>query len=368
MADDRYPRGTQPGDYYNARGMDYGGDRNDRGGSSAREYAAADEMDFDRGRNRDRNRGDREDYGRGNRDYYGGRSMGARQDQGGYQGRDQDRVGYDRGYRTDDRGDYGAGGGSSTGGTRYRGSYASDGHRFTDVGRYEDRGDDDRSRRERQGGMNQQRGYDRQPGGYDYDERGFMARAGDEVMSWFGDDEAEQRREMDSRYDERDHGGRHAHHRDGDYYNWRREQIDALDRDYAEYRRENQDKFHHEFSSWRSSRQGQRDALSKVEEHAEVVGSDGEHVGTVDKVRGDRLLLTKNDKDAGSHHHSIPSRWIDSDDGKKVTLSKTAAEAKQAWKDEDRNQAMFGDRNNNRNRGGTTGDDRSLDRSFSGTY
>jgi hypothetical protein len=77
----------------------------------------------------------------------------------------------------------------------------------------------------------------------------------------------------------------------------------------------------------------------------EVVGSDGSHVGTVDKVKGDRILLTKNDRDAGGVHHSIPSRWIKTVDGK-VTLSKSADEAKAAWKEEERNSAMFdyGDR------------------------
>jgi osmotically-inducible protein OsmY len=39
--------------------------------------------------------------------------------------------------------------------------------------------------------------------GYRRDERGFVDRAGDEVRSWFGDDEAERRRQMDER--ERDH-------------------------------------------------------------------------------------------------------------------------------------------------------------------
>ena len=74
----------------------------------------------------------------------------------------------------------------------------------------------------------------------------------------------------------------------------------------------------------------------------EVVGSDGEHVGTVDKVRGDRILLTKNDADAGGRHHSIPSSWMQTVDDK-VTLSKSADEAKEAWRDEERNQALFGD-------------------------
>jgi hypothetical protein len=77
----------------------------------------------------------------------------------------------------------------------------------------------------------------------------------------------------------------------------------------------------------------------------EVLGSDGSHVGTVDKVKGDRILLTKNDRDAGGVHHSIPSRWIKTVDDK-VTLSKSADEAKAAWKEEERNSAMFdyGDR------------------------
>jgi osmotically-inducible protein OsmY len=35
--------------------------------------------------------------------------------------------------------------------------------------------------------------------GYRRDERGFMDRAGDEVRSWFGDDEAERRRQLDDR-------------------------------------------------------------------------------------------------------------------------------------------------------------------------
>ena len=46
------------------------------------------------------------------------------------------------------------------------------------------------------------------------------------------------------------------------------------------------------------------------------------------------------DVDAGGRHHSIPSRWVESVEGK-VTLNKTAAEAKQQWQDEERNSAMF---------------------------
>ena len=198
--------------------------------------------------------------------------------------------------------------------------------------------------------------YDRQPqdhrgGG---EERGFVARAGDEVRSWFGDEEAEHRREADARRDEQGAG-----HRDAHYHDWRDQQVASFDRDYDEYRRENQTKFHNEFSSWRTERQGQRDLLSSVDEHADVVGSDGEHVGTVDKVEGDRIILTKSDADAGGHHHSIPSRWLQSVDGGKITLRKTAAEAKAHWRDEERQQgergALFGQGGEQRqsNEGGT---------------
>jgi hypothetical protein len=46
-----------------------------------------------------------------------------------------------------------------------------------------------------------------------------------------------------------------------------------------------------------------------IQEHMEVVGSDGKHVGTVDhKEDGDRIMLTKNDSQAGGHHHLISIR------------------------------------------------------------
>src|SRR3546814_20188909 len=72
----------------------------------------------------------------------------------------------------------------------------------------------------------------------------------------------------------------------------------------------------------------------------EVMGSDGEHIGTVDKVRGDRIILTKSDPSAGGHHHSIPCSWIDRVD-EKVMVNKSSAEAMAAWRDEDRNRALF---------------------------
>jgi hypothetical protein len=296
----------------------------------------------------------------------------------GYEGNDR-RYGYggDRGYGGSDRGwdrdrwgddrarssgDYGAYGGSSAS-RDYRGD------RFN-AGRENYRSDyrSDEYRAAGWGSADYGFGRDRRDRDYGDRDRGFFERAGDEVRSWFGDEDAERRRREDQRYDrswgdnygERGYRSRHEH--DPHYRNWRDRQLESLDRDYDEYRREHQNRFDSEFGSWRRTREGQRQLLQRVQEHQEVVGSDGEHIGTVDHVRGDRILLTKSDADARGHHHSIPSAWITSVEDK-VTVNKTADQAKQHWRDEERNSGggLFGsERESDRNV--------DLNRSFSGTY
>ncbi len=296
------------------------------------------------------------------------------------------------------------------------------------------------------------RDFGRGRAGYDRDDdRGFFDRAGDEVRSWFGDDDAERRREADARRYEAERGyrdrgdyarltaggwgnqrgwgdgrfsagygvpasgfegdtdrnrrfdridpgqigsagsqpvqggtaygagygigayggyrsiaDRYAPTRGSDlhdrhYSEWRDRQISSLDRDYDDYRREHQSRFEQEFGTWREKRQGQRQSLGKVTEHMEVVGSDGQHVGKVDHVRQDRIILARNDEAAGGRHHSIPCGWIDSVDDK-VTIAKTAEDAFRAWKDEERSRALF-----EREDQGSDGP-HALGRSFSGTY
>jgi len=269
----------------------------------------------------------------------------------------------------------------------------------------------------------------------DRSDRGFFERAGDEVASWFGDEEAERRRREDMRYrpdddswrrprsissdddvgrydrqarfrDEgyrRPYTGRSSGYRssggsddrfdrglssdrgwserwerapsreftgsftgsasglhDPHYGEWRRRQIDALDRDYDEYRRENQSRFENEFSDWRATRQGKRQLLGNVREHMTVVGSDDEQIGTVDCVRGDRIILTKGDSDDG-RHHAINCSQVDRVEADRVILDQPAAEAKRRFLNEDRG-GFFRDE-----------DDREtgphiLNRAFSGTY
>ena len=41
--------------------------------------------------------------------------------------------------------------------------------------------------------------------------------------------------------------------------------------------------------------------MAEIKEHMEVIGADGVHIGTVDKVEGNRIKLTKKDSGWGSH-------------------------------------------------------------------
>ena len=76
--------------------------------------------------------------------------------------------------------------------------------------------------------------------------------------------------------------------------------------------------------------------LSQIQEHAEVIGADGVHVGTVDGIEGDRIKLTKKDSSAQiegatgeheGHHHYISTGLIADVEGDQVRLSATAANA-----------------------------------------
>ena len=64
-----------------------------------------------------------------------------------------------------------------------------------------------------------------------------------------------------------------------------------------------------------------------IKEHMEVIGADGVHVGTVDKVESGRIKLTKKDSGEGSHKghpHFIDKGLIAGVEGNKVRLSANA--------------------------------------------
>ena len=314
------------------------------------------------------------------------------------------------------------------------------------------RGRDDRSRWSDDRFESRNRGFDRdsfrdrdERNFRDRDERGFFERAGDEIASWFGDDNSGGHHDRDDRMPERSHGrdrdnwggdrdswrgerssGRErepwgggdrsesyrpmtgdygrsegffaaggyprgdqyresgqrqgnwdrddyrrtsfagsserSQRHDPHYHEWRQRQIEDLDRDYDDYRREHQSKFENEFGSWRERRQSKRQMLRTVREHMEVIGNDDEHVGTVDRVAGDRIILTKSDPESGGAHHSIACTDIDRIEENRVILDCSAEQAKQRWRDERSGRALF-----EREDQGEAGP-QMLDRSFSGTY
>ena len=68
--------------------------------------------------------------------------------------------------------------------------------------------------------------------------------------------------------------------------------------------------------------------LSQVREHMDIVGADGVHVGTVDKVEGNRIKLIK--ADSGSHkghHHYVSAGLVAAVEDGVVRLSASGANA-----------------------------------------
>ena len=61
---------------------------------------------------------------------------------------------------------------------------------------------------------------------------------------------------------------------------------------------------------------------SDIREKMKVIGSDQQPVGTVDKVEGDRIKMTKADSGShGDHHHYISGGLIAAVEGNQVRLS-----------------------------------------------
>ena len=65
-------------------------------------------------------------------------------------------------------------------------------------------------------------------------------------------------------------------------------------------------------------------SVDGIRERMEVIGADGVHVGTVDKVEGGRIKLTKADSGQGrhaGHHHFIDLGLVAGVEGGVVRLS-----------------------------------------------
>jgi hypothetical protein len=75
------------------------------------------------------------------------------------------------------------------------------------------------------------------------------------------------------------------------------------------------------------SRSTEEIGMAEIKEHMEVIGADGVHVGTVDKIEGKRIKLTKADSGEGKHkghHHFIDLSLVAEVEGQKVRLSANA--------------------------------------------
>ena len=79
-----------------------------------------------------------------------------------------------------------------------------------------------------------------------------------------------------------------------------------------------------------------------VREHMEVIGADGVHLGTVDRVEGDRIKLVRADSGIGheEHHHYIPRGLVADVEGDKVRLSSNADVAADLFEQEESGQPL----------------------------
>jgi hypothetical protein len=77
--------------------------------------------------------------------------------------------------------------------------------------------------------------------------------------------------------------------------------------------------------------------LESIREHMEIVGADGVHLGTVDKVEGNRIKLTKADSGVAhqEHHHYIPAGLIAAVEEDVVRLSANGDVAANLFEEEE---------------------------------
>ena len=66
-----------------------------------------------------------------------------------------------------------------------------------------------------------------------------------------------------------------------------------------------------------------RSGFEDIREHMEVIGADGVHLGTVDRVEENRIKLIRADSGVGheEHHHFIPRGLVAEVEGDKVRLT-----------------------------------------------
>ncbi|MGO4175577.1 DUF2171 domain-containing protein [Bosea sp. TAF32] len=71
--------------------------------------------------------------------------------------------------------------------------------------------------------------------------------------------------------------------------------------------------------------------VEQIKEGQGVIGSDGEHVGTVDALSGQLIKLKKNDPGSGGAHHYLDLALVVALEHDTIKLIVPAAEAKERW-------------------------------------
>jgi hypothetical protein len=345
FSDDESGSRQDQGHGYNRAANNYDPKNSDRGPGYSRSRYEPQAYDQDEGRKR----GGREDDSFGHSDrgamFGGGQStsMGRGRDEGDYKNQYGRGGGESGGFG---RGDYGSQGqnyqarqgqdyGDMGSGRSYPSGYGQTGggsYRETQHQSYG--GQQSRGEQDRQGGGQQSQGSDRYrpiTGDYGRSSPG-QERQGSGMG---GQDFGQQQYGSQERFQDQgssrgssmggssQQGGQSSFKspHDQHYSSWRQRQIEELDRDYDEYCREHQNRFENEFSGFRQQRQTKRQMLGMIREHAEVVDENGQHIGTVDKVRGEKIILTKNDPEAHGVHRSFTASLLERVEDGMVYLS-----------------------------------------------
>jgi hypothetical protein len=70
----------------------------------------------------------------------------------------------------------------------------------------------------------------------------------------------------------------------------------------------------------------------QIQQNMRVVGSCGNYVGTVERVDGDEIRLTRNHPKAGWENHWVPLTWVEGVDDDVVRLDRESWQARREWR------------------------------------
>lgn len=83
-------------------------------------------------------------------------------------------------------------------------------------------------------------------------------------------------------------------------------------------------------------------SFDDIREHMQVIGADGVHLGTVDRVEGERIKLVRADSGVAhhDHHHYVPRGLVAEVEGDNVRLSANADVVANLFEEEESGAAL----------------------------